>query len=117
MSEIIEEVRAFKAQRLEREAQARQLVALRLISGVDLQAALRASPDEAASIVKRLTRLVERERIKGLRRHWAYDLNRHIALKQALDQICRVHGCQAPSRLGSTKAPWKTRRRPKAPPK
>jgi len=32
-------------------------------------------------------RLIERERQKGVIGHWSYDLNRHIALKQALDRL------------------------------
>ena len=37
--------------------------------------------------IKRIERLLERERLRGGRRHWSYDLNRHIALKQALDRL------------------------------
>lgn len=115
MSGILGEIRAFKARKSAFEAEARQLVALRLISGVDMPAALAAGPIEAIGIIKRVERLIERERLKGLRRHWAYDLNRHIALKQALDQLRRVHACPAPVKLGRFEQPWKARRRPKAP--
>ena len=115
MSGIVEEIRAFKARKSALEAQARGLVALRLIPGVDLPAALGAGRSEAIEIIKRVERLIERERLKGLRRHWAYDLNRHIALKQALDQLRCVHACPAPVKAGRLEAPWKTRRRPKAP--
>ncbi|GLS32899.1 cytoplasmic protein [Neomesorhizobium albiziae] len=111
---MIDEVRAFKAQKLAFEAQARRLMALRLISGVDLGAALTASREEAGRIMRRVVRLIERERLKGLRRHWAYDLNRHIALKQALEQLRRVHDC-LPAGREHLEAPWKTKRRPKAP--
>jgi hypothetical protein len=31
--------------------------------------------------------MIERERQRGMRKHWSYDLNRHIALKQALDAL------------------------------
>ena len=31
--------------------------------------------------------MIERERQRGMRKHWSYDLNRHIALKQALDRL------------------------------
>ena len=34
-----------------------------------------------------LDRRLVRERNKGVARHWSYDLNRHIALKQARDLI------------------------------
>ena len=115
MSAMIDEIRAFKAQKLAFEAQARQLVALRLISDVDRAAALTASREEAGRIMRRVVRLIERQRLKGLRRHWTYDRNRHIALKQALEQLRRVHGC-LPAECEHLEAPpWKTRRRPKAP--
>ncbi|WP_235911667.1 hypothetical protein [Mesorhizobium xinjiangense] len=42
---------------------------------------------ERALAQLRLERAIERERLKGVRQHWSYDLNRHIALKQALDLI------------------------------
>ena len=38
-------------------------------------------------ICRRLKRLIERERLKGVKGHWSYDLNRHIGLKQALDTL------------------------------
>lgn len=52
----------------------------------------RAAPDEIASddpavnrtIVARLTRALRAERRRGRAGHWTYDLNRHIALVQAL---------------------------------
>lgn len=115
MSGIVEEISAFKARKSALEAEARRLVALRLISGVDLPAALAAKRGDAGEIIRRVERLIERERLKGLRRHWAYDLNRHIALKQALDQLRCVHGYPAPVKSGCAEAPWKRRRRPKAP--
>jgi DNA-binding transcriptional regulator YbjK len=115
MSGIIAELRAFKARKAALEVEARRMVALRLISGVDLSAALTVEPDKAADIIKRVERLIERERLKGLRRHWAYDLNRHIALKQALDQLRQAHGLPVPARPERQQAPWKTKRRRKAP--
>ncbi len=36
-------------------------------------------------LLRRIDRLVERERLRGFNRHWSYDLNRHIALKQLRD--------------------------------
>lgn len=115
MSGILGEIRAFKARKAVLETEARQLVALRLISGVDMAAALAAAPDQAVHIMKRVERLIERERLKGLRRHWAYDLNRHIALKQALDQLRRVHAYPLPVKPRRLEQSWKARRRPKAP--
>lgn len=76
----------FKTWRM-REKEAGQEAAFFLACGVDLSAALRSSGVERAAIVRRIERLVERERLKGAWRHWSYDLNRHIALKQALDRL------------------------------
>jgi hypothetical protein len=83
------------------------LVAFRLLCGIDLSEALAAAPGQAAEIIRRVERLVERERLKGLRRHWAYDLNRHIALKQALDQLREEHSQLAHRRSPAEDKPWK----------
>ncbi len=113
MSVFLQEIRAFKAQKSAFELDARRLVAFRLLCGIDLSDALAAKPGEAIEIIKRVERRIERERLKGLRRHWAYDLNRHIALKQALEHLRQAHG--QPARESAESKPWKTRRRPKAP--
>lgn len=49
-----------------------------------------ATATELRGRLRALDRLVARERNKGLARHWAYDLNRHIALKQARDMVSRL---------------------------
>lgn len=48
-----------------------------------------------------------RERNKGVGRHWSYDLNRHIALKQVRDLIAsRLAGAMVgPDRLADRSAP------------
>ncbi len=66
---------------------AMQRIALQIIAGIDLDEVLRAPQEEKDRTKRRLTRLMERERLKGMRGHWSYDLNRHIALKQAFDRI------------------------------
>lgn len=66
---------------------AAQRVALQILAKIDLEAVLSASDEIRSNAVMRLNRLIERERLKGMQRHWAYDLNRHIALKQALDKL------------------------------
>jgi hypothetical protein len=115
MSGLLEEISAFKTLKASLEVDARQHAAFRLISGIDLPLALAAEPGEAVEIIRRVERLIERERLKGLRRHWAYDLNRHIALKQALEQLRKAHGhCERP--LADVEvSPWNARRRQKAP--
>jgi hypothetical protein len=82
-----EETAAFKARKLAELANARQLAALQLACGIDLGEALDATPEHRQLIALRLQRAIERERLKGVRGHWAYDLNRHIALKQALNRL------------------------------
>jgi hypothetical protein len=76
----------FKTWRM-REEEARQQAAFFLACGVDLSLALRSAGADREAHVRRIERLIERERLKGAWRHWSYDLNRHIALKQALDRL------------------------------
>lgn len=87
MKELAREANQFRQQKDEFEKQARQTVAFFLISGIDLDDALASTGAERCRITARLARLIERERLKGVRRHWSYDINRHIALKQALDRL------------------------------
>lgn len=89
MAALREETHAFKARKRRETEEVRQAVALFLACGVDLGAALAAGEEERARTRRRLVRLIERERLRGARRHWSYDLNRHIALKQALDRLER----------------------------
>jgi hypothetical protein len=58
-----------------------------LTTGVEIGATLAMAGEARAALRQRLERLIERERLRGAARHWSYDLNRHIALKQALDQF------------------------------
>ncbi|MDP3897949.1 MAG: cytoplasmic protein [Mesorhizobium sp.] len=81
----------------------RQAAAFFLVSGIDLPAALASDGEHRQRLTQRIARLVERERIKGARRHWSYDLNRHIALKQALDRL--RSGETAPG--DAPPAPWR----------
>jgi hypothetical protein len=66
---------------------ARQTAALFILCGIDLAAGLGACAEERGRLATRVRRLIERERLRGVNRHWSYDLNRHIALKQALDRL------------------------------
>lgn len=66
---------------------AMQRIALQIIAGIDLDEVLKAPQEEKERTKRRLTRLMEKERLKGTCGHWSYDLNRHIALKQAFDRI------------------------------
>lgn len=86
-TELIEARQQFLRDRKNEAANAGQMVALQLLCGIDLGTALRAGREEGLKTMARIERAIERERRKGLCRHWSYDLNRHIALKQALDRL------------------------------
>jgi hypothetical protein len=88
MADITEDIRNFLSARQEFERRSRQIAAFRLATGVDLSTALAAEGEEKAKVIRRLGRLIERERLRGAKRHWSYDINRHIALKQVLDELC-----------------------------
>jgi hypothetical protein len=68
--------------------------------GIDLLQITAATTETKASIVARLSRLIKRERLKGLNKHWSYDINRHIALKQVqqriLNMIAKDNGAHSP---------------------
>ena len=89
MHRLADQIADYRQEKEKISAEARQRAALFLTCGIDLAEALSASAAERERIVARLQRLIERERIKGARRHWSYDLNRHIAMKQALDRLRR----------------------------
>jgi hypothetical protein len=89
MHRLVEEIEDYRQEKDRISAEARQRAALFLTCGVDLPAALSTPVEDRGRIMARLQRLIERERIKGARRHWSYDLNRHIAMKQALDRLRR----------------------------
>ena len=79
--------RLFFVRQKQNQLTATQRVVLQIIAGIDLDAILKASQEEKERARRRLSRLMERERLKGISGHWSYDLNRHIALKQAFDRI------------------------------
>ncbi|RFC68777.1 MULTISPECIES: cytoplasmic protein [Mesorhizobium] len=87
MQELAKEAHAFSAKNTVAIADAQQRVALQILCGINFDEALAASGDQHAALMQRLERALKVERLKGLKRHWSYDLNRHIALKQALDRL------------------------------
>ncbi|MGY6708739.1 MAG: cytoplasmic protein [Rhizobiaceae bacterium] len=87
MFELRREAEAHGLRREARERHAARLVAFRLATGLDLEAALAASGTELRRAIVRVERLLERERQRGWARHWSYDLNRHIALSEALGEL------------------------------
>jgi len=90
MAGIDQEAKHFLKQRAHAEREARQNAAFFLMSGIDLATALDQEGEERKVTIIRLGRLLERERLKGVRRHWSYDLNRHIALKQVYDRLLKA---------------------------
>lgn len=88
------EVAAFRRTKEEEKSAGAQLAALFLTAGIEMRDALAMAGARRAQILMRIERLLERERLRGLRRHWSYDLNRHIALKQALDNLREHDGRQ-----------------------
>lgn len=114
MASIADDISTFLSARQTFERRARQIAAFRLATGIDLSAALAAEGEEKTRIVRQLARLIERERLRGAKRHWSYDINRHIALKQVLDELTGK-----PSRRRSAGEPRRhknERRRSVAPP-
>lgn len=81
------EISAFRMKAAAAAEEARIRAALQLACGIDLDAAMTSPPAERRRIAAGLHRRVERERLKGLARHWSYDLNRHIALKRAAERL------------------------------
>ena len=89
---ITEEKAAFLRAKAEYSEHARQTAALFILGGIDLAAGLRSAKPERLRLAARLRRLIERERLRGINRNWTYDLNRHIAMKQALDRLILGQG-------------------------
>lgn len=87
MRSLEQEAGSFARHRQEQAKEAAQRVALRLLCGLDLEDVATAGTQDRQKLLDRVDRLLERERLKGLRNHWSYDLNRHIALKQARDRL------------------------------
>jgi hypothetical protein len=78
---------AFLVEREKRASEARQRLVLQILCNTDLDQLIGSDDKSKSHMCRRLKRLVERERLKGVSGHWSYDLNRHIGLKQALDTL------------------------------
>ena len=98
MRDFSGEIAAFRREKLTEFTDARQRAALQLCCGIELSSALSGEPEPTLALLKRLERAIERERLRGVNRHWSYDLNRHIALKQVRDRLKGVFPAQ-PGRL------------------
>lgn len=102
MGRLNREVFEHSRRQAARRREAARMVAFRLATGVDLENVLSSPPAELRRIVLKVERLLERERMRGGARHWSYDLNRHIALGEALGELRTALGGSA-ERKGSPK--------------
>lgn len=100
MTDLAADARRFRINRLLRERSARQRVALRLICGLDVEALQPGAIRQPVQIRGRVARMIERERLRGLRGDGSYDLDRHIALTQALASVPNAAGLRKPGRNG-----------------
>lgn len=117
MNGLRQEIAAFLENKQSRASEARQMAALQIACHFDLAEALRSEPAARARIILQLERMIERERQRGMRKHWSYDLNRHIALKQALDSLRPVVPGIKPTKSTTERIERsiKRKRRPQAP--
>ncbi len=117
MNGLRQEIAAFLENKQTRASEARQMAALQIACHFDLAEAMKAGPALRSRIVVRLERMIERERQRGMRKHWSYDLNRHIALKQALDSLRPAEPGGAATRCTAERIArtTKRKRRPQAP--
>lgn len=117
MSGLRQEIAVFLENKRSGASEARQMAALQIACHFDLAEALRAAPAVRSRIAARLERMIERERQRGMRKHWSYDLNRHIALKQALDSLRPVEPGTVSSKCAAERVArsMKRKRRPQAP--
>ena len=118
MNGLRQEISAFLDNKALEASAARQIAALQIACHFDLGEVLQAEPGVRARIVLKLERMIERERQRGMRKHWSYDLNRHIALKQALDSLRPAGNEVAPTKCMAERISRsiKRKRRPQAPP-
>ncbi len=91
MSETLQiDRQIFIEKRKEDALHAAQSFALQMSCGIDLLQVTAATTETKAVIAAKLNRLIKRERLKGLNKHWSYDINRHIALKQVQQRILNM---------------------------
>lgn len=81
------EIRDFVEARQREVHEAAQRAALQIVCGLDLCAMLAGGRDLRRKALAKAERMMRRERHRGGVRHWSYDLNRHIALKQVCERL------------------------------
>lgn len=75
---------AFQSRKKHRQSQALQRAAFQLRCGLDLDAVLKGSEEKRQAARQKIRRLLQRERLKGRRGNYGYDINWQIALRQVL---------------------------------
>ena len=86
---LLRETASFRQNRMEEKDKVRINACLQMAGAPKLEALGGAGPVKLAQFARRLRLGIAKERRRGLLRHHRYDLNRHIALKQALDAVTR----------------------------
>jgi hypothetical protein len=84
---LLRETAAFRQNRMQEAEKVRINSCLQLAGAPELAALGAAGPVKLAQYARRLRLGIAKERRRGLLRHHRYDLNRHIALKRALDAV------------------------------
>jgi len=92
--------RQWRKAKREEEASARERAALQIGCGVDREAALTSRGEARERFALKLRRLIERERVRAGRPS-SYDLDRHLALKKALERL------EGRTTTAGTPAPWR----------
>jgi hypothetical protein len=97
---LLRETAAFRQNRMQETEKLRINSCLQLAGAPQLDSLGGAGPVKLAQFARRLKLGIAKERRRGLLRHHGYDLNRHIAMKQALDAVTRQaqtkNGAEAP---------------------
>lgn len=93
MTQLCDEINSFRNRRKSREERALANAALLKFTGIELEDAIRLASSNRNALRVRISRLLERERLRGLNGEPNYDLKTHICLKQAFKILyCRRHG-------------------------
>jgi hypothetical protein len=97
---LLRETAAFRQNRMQETETARINICLELAGAPRLEALGGSGPVKLAQAARRLRLGIAKERRRGLLRHHRYDLNRHIAMKRALDAVTGIaqtkNGAEAP---------------------
>jgi hypothetical protein len=94
---LYDEINSFRKWRRKRETRAMANAALVKFAGVELEEAMRFAASRASALRLRIKRLIERERLKGLKGDPSYELNSHICLKHALELLWRGERGRSPT--------------------